>query len=67
MDHVGVVPSGSPARLVVTVVRFSAIERAAVAPPPLLVMTGASATLVTVRAMAWVSNSAPSLARTMTS
>ena len=47
--------SGSVAVTVVTAVAFSASVIAAVAPPPFEVMTGASLTLVTVTARAWVS------------
>ena len=52
---------------VVTAVTFSLTRMLAVAPPPLEVMMGASLTLVTVTAMAWVSLSDPSDARTITS
>ena len=59
--------SGSVAVTVVTAVLFSATETAAVAPAPLEVMTGASLTLVTVTAIAWVSIRLPSEACTTTS
>ena len=53
---------------VVTAVVFSAMLIAAVAPPPLEVMTGLlSLTAVTVTAMACVSVSVPSLTWTVTS
>ena len=60
--------SASLAATVVMIVEFSATLIAAVAPPPLLVITGAlSLTGVTVTAMACVSLSEPSLTCTVTS
>lgn len=46
----------------VTAVPFLAIETDALAPPPLVVMTGASLTLTMVKVIAWVSVCVPSLA-----
>ena len=51
----------------VTARLFSATETAALAPPPFEVMAGASLTLPTVTAIAWVSMKLPSLAETTTS
>ena len=60
--------SASVAVTVVTAVVFSATLTAALAPPPLLVMTGVlSLTGVTVTAIACVSVSVPSLTCTITS
>ena len=64
---VGAGRSASVAVTVVTAVVFSATLIDALAPAPLLVMTGAlSSTGVTVTAIAWVSVSVPSLACTIT-
>ena len=59
--------SGSVAATVVTAVEFSTTLTAALAPPPLEVITGASFWLVTVTAMAWLSVSDPSETPTVTS
>ena len=59
--------SGSVAATAVTAVPFSGTFTAAVVPPPFEPMTGASLTLVTVTAIAWLSVSAPSDTWTTTS
>ena len=59
--------SGSVAVTVVTAVPFSATVSAAVGPPPLEVIAGASLTFVTVTEINCVSVSAPSDTSTMTS
>ena len=60
--------SASLAVTVVTAVVFSAMLTAAVAPPPLELMTGGlSLTLLTVTAMAWLSVKVPSETCTVTS
>ncbi len=68
IEYVSDGPSTSVAVTVVTAVLFSATFRPALAPPPSLVITGAtSLTSVTVTAMAWLSVSVPSETCTMTS
>ena len=61
------VPSTSVAATVVTAVTPSSTLRVAVAPPELLVITGASFVLVMVTVMVWSSVKIPSEARTITS